>query len=113
MANGATEWAKGWVRNEWKNGIGGDVKHRDLWELVLGQVEGWDDMGLAVEFWEIPRELNQEAYRAAKRITQAGSAVEEFEDSTLSSGQSHIARQLPTSCSQKETLVEYMEESTT
>ncbi|KAK7213850.1 hypothetical protein V2G26_021028 [Clonostachys chloroleuca] len=113
VANGATEWAKGWVRNEWKNGIGGDVKHRDLWELALGQVEGWDDMGLAVEFWEIPRELNQEAYRAAKRITQAGSAVEEFEDSTLSSGQSHIARQVPTSCSQKETLVEYMEESTT
>ncbi|CAH0028869.1 unnamed protein product [Clonostachys rhizophaga] len=112
VAGGATEWAKSWARKEWKSSICGDVKHRDLWELVLGQVERWDDMGLAVEFWEIPRELNQEAYRAAKRITRTGSAVDEFEDFTLSSGQSRIARQLPASCNQKENRVENRDQST-
>ncbi|CAG9944815.1 unnamed protein product [Clonostachys rosea f. rosea IK726] len=88
VVDGATEWSKKWVRNGWKNNTGGDVKNRDLWELVLGEVERWVDNGFAVDFWNIPRDLNNEADRAAKRITQTGSAVEEFNDVTLNSGQS-------------------------
>ncbi|CAH0043432.1 unnamed protein product [Clonostachys solani] len=87
VVDGATEWTKKWVRNGWKNNTGGDVKNRDLWELVLGEVERWVDKGFAVDFWKIPRELNQEADRAAKLITQTGPAVDEFKDVTLNSGQ--------------------------
>ncbi|KAH8657301.1 ribonuclease H-like domain-containing protein [Ilyonectria robusta] len=66
VAKGATEWIRGWVRNGWTTRTGADVKNKDLWEMLLGEAERWQDRGLAIQFWRIPRELNVEADRAAK-----------------------------------------------
>ncbi|VUC37584.1 unnamed protein product [Clonostachys rosea] len=89
VVDGATGWVKGWVKNGWTTHIGDDVKNKDLWELLLGEAERWIDKGLVVEFWKIPRELNQEADQAAKETSQNDPAVEDFKDVTLSSGQRH------------------------
>lgn len=31
VTDGATNWARGWVRNGWRTRSGGDVKNRDFW----------------------------------------------------------------------------------
>ncbi|KJZ71488.1 hypothetical protein HIM_09127 [Hirsutella minnesotensis 3608] len=67
VAEGATSWARGWVRNGWKTRAGGEVRNKDLWEALLGEFERWDDRGLKIQFWRIPRALNGTADRAAKQ----------------------------------------------
>ncbi len=76
VVDGATGWVKGWVRNGWKTRTGSDVKNRDLWDLLLGEVERWKDHGLHVELWKIPRELNGDADAAAKEATDRPAEVE-------------------------------------
>ncbi|KAH7124909.1 ribonuclease H-like domain-containing protein [Dactylonectria estremocensis] len=78
VAKGATEWARGWVRNGWTTRTGGDVKNKDLWEMLLGEVERWHDEGLEIQFWRIPRELNVEADRAAKAAAEDDEDVERY-----------------------------------
>ncbi|RMI96854.1 hypothetical protein CDV36_016294 [Fusarium kuroshium] len=46
VVDGATGWAKGWVRKGWKTRTGGNVKNKDLWDLLLGGVERWDHQGM-------------------------------------------------------------------
>lgn len=79
VVNGATDWAKGWVRKGWKTSGGSAVKNRDLWELLLGEVERWHDEGLEVMFWRIGRELNSVADAAAKKAAEEP-AGENFQD---------------------------------
>ncbi|KXX75727.1 Ribonuclease H [Madurella mycetomatis] len=79
VVDGATGWVKGWVRNGWKTRIG-DVKNKDLWELLLGEVERWNGRGLRVAFWAIPRELNTYADGAAKEAAQKRTTEAEFRD---------------------------------
>lgn len=72
LVDGATEWVRSWVRNGWNTRTGGPVKNKDLWELLLGEVEKCKETGLEVEFWKIPREMNEAADTAAKdTITRA------------------------------------------
>lgn len=70
VAKGATQWARTWLRNGWTTSNGEAVKNKDLWEMLLGEVERWDSWGLKIQFWTIPRELNAVADRAAKRAAQ-------------------------------------------
>lgn len=65
VVEGSTGWARGWVRNGWWTRVG-PVKNKDLWEALLGEVERYDEEGMAVEFWRIPREWNTVADAAAK-----------------------------------------------
>lgn len=66
VVNGATGWARGWIRNGWVTRGAGAVKNKDLWQCLLGEIETYDDRGMKVEFWRIPRELNIIADAAAK-----------------------------------------------
>lgn len=66
LVDGATSWAKGWVRNGWMTRTGGSVKNQDLWQLFLGEIEKCRDMNLEVELWKIPREMNEVADAAAE-----------------------------------------------
>ncbi|TDZ18557.1 Ribonuclease H [Colletotrichum orbiculare MAFF 240422] len=67
VVNGATNWARRWIRNGWRLSWGGrPVKNRDLWEALLLEVEALDALGFAVRFWRVPRQFNHEADRAAK-----------------------------------------------
>lgn len=73
VVDGATQWVRGWVNNDWKTraqrgGGGGDVKNKDLWEMILGECERAHDNGLAIQFWHIPREWNTIADAGAKEV---------------------------------------------
>ncbi|KAK6066462.1 methyltransferase domain-containing protein [Seiridium cupressi] len=65
-AEGSTEWVKTWLRNGWKTQGKAEVKNRDLWEMLLGEVERWQEKGLTIQFWKIPRYWNGLADAAAK-----------------------------------------------
>ncbi|KAH6987047.1 hypothetical protein EDB80DRAFT_731294 [Ilyonectria destructans] len=110
VVDGATDWAKVWVRNGWRTRNGGYAKNRDLWELLLGEVERWKQRGLSVGLWKIPRELNGDADAAAKRAAQNGAAKAEFGDITLGSSQITTARTEPARvlarCIERENLFE-------
>jgi ribonuclease HI len=66
VVEGATKWVKKWMENGWKTSAGADVKNKDLWQALLGDIERVSDDGLAVQFWRIPREWNTVADAAAK-----------------------------------------------
>ncbi|KAI1359266.1 hypothetical protein F5Y08DRAFT_332494 [Xylaria arbuscula] len=91
LVDGATEWARSWVRNGWKTRNGGTVKNRDLWELFLGEIEKCKETGLEVKLWKIPRELNMVADAMAKATIQKGPAPAEFEDKGLVSSAASIS----------------------
>ncbi|KAI8648698.1 RNase H type-1 domain-containing protein [Fusarium keratoplasticum] len=95
LVDGATGWAKGWVRKGWKTRTGGNVKNKDLWDLLLGEVERWHHQGLRVDLWKIPRELNGDADAAAKQAARNGAAKVEFEDIMLGSSQTATAETEP------------------
>lgn len=90
VIDGATCWAKDWVRNGWRTSAGGDVKNRDLWDLLLGEVERlWDDE-MRVEFWKIPRQLNDEADAAAKSAANEMRTKTEFGDVSIPGTGSYV-----------------------
>ncbi|OIW23227.1 hypothetical protein CONLIGDRAFT_693786 [Coniochaeta ligniaria NRRL 30616] len=91
VVDGATGWAKGWMRNGWKTRTGSDVKNRDLWELLLGEVESWMEHGLRVELWKVPREVNGDADGAAKEASNKGYPSTEFRDIVITSSQGTTA----------------------
>lgn len=66
VVEGATKWAKSWVKYGWVKRNGGAVKNRDLWEALLGEVEYFKDNGTNIAFWRIPREWNTVADVATK-----------------------------------------------
>lgn len=67
---GATAWARTWVRNDWRKSRNEPVKNKDLWEMLLGEVEKWHAGGLLIQFWRIPREWNTVADAAAKNAAE-------------------------------------------
>ncbi|KAI2642235.1 ribonuclease H-like protein [Xylaria nigripes] len=67
---GATTWTKKWVKNDWQTAAKIDVKNKDLWEMLLGEVERWYEEGLSIQFWQIPREWNTAADAAAKKAAE-------------------------------------------
>jgi ribonuclease HI len=80
VVDGATGWARGWVRNGWKTRTGDHVKNKDMWELLLGETERWWVRGFRVALWKIPRERNAEADGWAKEAAVARSDEPRFRD---------------------------------
>ncbi|KAL8347607.1 hypothetical protein RB601_003005 [Gaeumannomyces tritici] len=72
VVEGCTNWAKSWTSRNWKTRGNLPVANRDLWEVLLGEIEKKHDDGMAVQFWRVPRALNTVADAAAR----AGAAVE-------------------------------------
>jgi ribonuclease HI len=79
VAQGATQWACIWAHNGWRTSSG-MVKNKDLWEMLLGEVERWDSWGVEVQFWRIPRALNEMADSAAKRAAEGTRTVETYRE---------------------------------
>ncbi|KAH9990073.1 ribonuclease H-like protein [Xylariaceae sp. FL0662B] len=67
VVEGSTKWARTWIRNDWMTRGRAHVKNRDLWEMLLGEVEKCNDKGLSIRFWRIPRGWNEVADAAAKQ----------------------------------------------
>ncbi|RKU49361.1 hypothetical protein DL546_001093 [Coniochaeta pulveracea] len=92
---GSTRWVKKWIKDDWKKyiyerGRGGrrreDVKNRDLWEALLGEMERCDDQDMIVKLWRIPREWNCLVDAAAKEAAGAEHAPETWEDPIIFHG---------------------------
>ncbi|KAK6221388.1 hypothetical protein LQW54_001489 [Pestalotiopsis sp. IQ-011] len=78
--DGATKWVKTWARGGWMTSGGKDVKNKDLWEMLLGDVDRWDRQGLTVHLWRIPREWNTAADAAAKEAASREEVPAEWKD---------------------------------
>ncbi|KAI1132414.1 ribonuclease H-like protein [Nemania abortiva] len=76
---GSTTWAKTWIEKGWRKGDNTEVKNKDLWEMLLGEVEKWHSMGVSVQFWRIPREWNTVADEAAKKAADEA-AIEKWSE---------------------------------
>ncbi|RGP69217.1 ribonuclease h [Fusarium longipes] len=85
VVNGATAWTQTWARNGWRLANGDDVKNRDLWEILLGEVERLDDQSVSVRLLCIPQENNIFADEAAKTAARTEQDMENFTDITLQS----------------------------
>ncbi|KAI8946031.1 ribonuclease H-like domain-containing protein [Xylaria longipes] len=70
VSQGATTWARTWIRNGWQKNGSGEVKNKDMWETLLGEVERWHDRGVSIQFWRIPRAWNTVADAAAKKAAE-------------------------------------------
>ncbi|KAI0103203.1 ribonuclease H-like domain-containing protein [Nemania sp. FL0031] len=77
VTRGSIVWAKTWIKNGWRKGDGSEVKNKDLWESLLGEVERHHDEGVSIQFWRIPREWNTVADEAAKKGAEQP-AIEKF-----------------------------------
>ncbi|KAI0445772.1 RNase H domain protein [Xylaria telfairii] len=75
VAKGATQWAPAWVSNGWRGYGNTRVKNKDLWEMLLDEVERWDQMGISIEFWRIPRDENKVADAAARAAAEEALAM--------------------------------------
>lgn len=75
---GCTEWVQGWMHKDWRTGNNITVKNRDLWELLLDEVELFRERGCNVFFWKIPRSLNVYADRLAKEAAAEAEATTKF-----------------------------------
>ncbi|SPO03134.1 uncharacterized protein DNG_05816 [Cephalotrichum gorgonifer] len=81
--NGATQWARSWVANGWRTSKGTPVQNKDLWEMLLGEMERCDrEEGLRIDMWRIPRAQNAVADRAAKSAAEEEDVVQ-FRDKLI------------------------------
>ncbi|TGZ82516.1 ribonuclease H-like protein [Ascodesmis nigricans] len=72
VVKGMTEWMAGWVRRGWRTSAGKVVKNKDLWEELVSAVTDLKEEHTDVQFWQIPRALN-EADQFAKEAALSSS----------------------------------------
>lgn len=75
VVNGICEWVDKWKRRGWRTTKGEPAKNRDLWEMLLVEVENAEGNGLSVQFWPLRREWNVEADKCARRGAVSDSVV--------------------------------------
>lgn len=78
VVDGITVWIHNWLSRGWRTSNGQPVKNKDLWLVLLGEVERWSDAGLKVMFWHIPRKFNTRADYLAKEEAASKSYEEDF-----------------------------------
>ncbi|KAK2033885.1 hypothetical protein LX32DRAFT_25114 [Colletotrichum zoysiae] len=61
---------KKWLANGWKNTRGEKVKNEDLWDNLMLTMMSLGKLGVAVEFWQVPKKENKEADRLAKHALE-------------------------------------------
>ena len=59
VVKGISEWVRNWQSNGWLTARRMPVENRDLWEMLLAALRDQDEWGVLVQFWLIPRELNE------------------------------------------------------
>ena len=67
VVRGVTEWMHKWTWNGYIDSGGHCVVNEDLWQDTEVQTNSLEAGGLAVEFWQVPRDQNAEGDAMAKR----------------------------------------------
>ncbi|GLA29718.1 hypothetical protein ACMYSQ_003305 [Aspergillus niger] len=65
VVRGMTEWIYKWKANGWVNAKGFPVTNQEHFGRIDSIVQSLEDEQVTVQFWQVPRELNQEADRLA------------------------------------------------
>lgn len=79
---GASLGVRTWI-HDWMTEKENNVTNRDLWELMLGDVERFWNQDTKIAFWNVKKELNWMANDAALKAANEGTAEEEFKDIVL------------------------------
>ncbi|KGO67709.1 hypothetical protein PEX1_010100 [Penicillium expansum] len=87
LVEGITILIREWLHSNWMTHAGEPVRNRDLWECLLGEVEIWEERGMSVQFWQVPKEANTKADRHARR----GAFMERHPEFTDISGISDVS----------------------
>ncbi|KAI0809883.1 ribonuclease H-like domain-containing protein [Xylaria sp. FL0064] len=62
LVNGMTAHIEKWRQNGWCTAKGTEVKNKDLWMELEDLVELlYKETGVAIDFWQVPRNQNTEA----------------------------------------------------
>lgn len=80
---GICERIERWKQRGWTTAAGTPVMNKDLWELLLAKLEVLDDRGVLVQFWQIPRELNEADSLAKEGASQDDKYLEIVDISSL------------------------------
>jgi len=51
-----------------------------MWEMLLGEVERWEEGGMSIQFWRIPRHWNHTADAVAALAAQEQEAPDDWAD---------------------------------
>ncbi|KAI1250624.1 hypothetical protein MGN70_007681 [Eutypa lata] len=72
LVNSMTDTISKWQENGWRTSKKTPVKNRDLWEQLTGHVAEYTALGVAVDFWLVPREENAKADELANGGLDSG-----------------------------------------
>ncbi|KAI1279444.1 ribonuclease H-like protein [Xylaria sp. FL0933] len=62
LVNGMTAHIGKWRQNGWRTAKGTEVKNKDLWTELEDLIEMlYNQTGVAIDFWQVPRDQNTEA----------------------------------------------------
>ncbi|GJP94122.1 hypothetical protein CBS115989_3590 [Aspergillus niger] len=65
VVRGMTEWIFKWKANDWTTAKGLPVANQEHFKKIDSLVESLENEQVPVQFWQVPREFNQEADRLA------------------------------------------------
>ena len=70
VVNGISTWILKWRKNGWKTKARTAVANQDLWKKLEAKLRKMEEQGMLVQFWWIPRELNEaDAYAKAGAVS--------------------------------------------
>jgi len=61
-----SEFITEWRRNGYRTYFGDRIRNRDIIQALDEEIKAFNEGGISVQFWQIPREWNQRADRLAK-----------------------------------------------
>ena len=89
LVEGITKHIAGWQQQNW--GVvtaGGPITSRDMWETLLSIINRYASRGVEVRFWRVPKDLNREARKEARKISERGHTRTEY---NASSGTDYVS----------------------
>lgn len=66
LVRGMTEWFPRWRDHCWVNPNGTPVVNRQYFEWINEYIQDWNNNGVSIKFWHVPRSMNQMADALAK-----------------------------------------------
>lgn len=74
VVKNATERAPAWIKND-QLALPDDVKHPEIWEVLLKEIAGLSNRNVRVYFWAVSKESNQATLAAAEKVAREEKSV--------------------------------------